>query len=379
MPNVLGNVVGGLAGAASTLTGAGAPLIGAGLAGGGTAAVFGGLMSGLMDGLAQTVVKGAQFLLSRLAKAMTETTRPQLSAQWFVEPFHRMQRMGVALIVAVLAVACIHAIVRQDARLVLRAGFVHLPLAVVLTVAATGIVGWAVAFVDDMCTNFTGGASALDGFADQLGHLMGENGFVALAAALVAVGGGLLLWVELLIRSSAVEVATLFLPLALATMTWPSASRSARRLAEILAALILSKFVVVAVLALGAGAVTHPAAGAADSAGSVLTGIAMLLLACGAPFALMRLAPLAEFAAIGHLEGMSRRVTTRPVMTAWNARALLGAGGPDIGSGVGPVEDPGSASAGPRAAPAMAPLRNEWHGQISGYANPYADRDEAAG
>ena len=393
MGNIFTNILGGIAGIAG---GGAGTLVGGALAGGATAGIFTDVAKGMVGGIADTVVSGAQWVLGHMAQVMDESTQPQLNAQWFIEPFRRMQGLGLGLMVAVLAVACAHAVVRQDPRLLLRAGFVHLPLAVVLTVAATGIVGWGVDLVNHMCQNFSGASSALGVFADDLHGLQGENGFIALAAALVVVGGGLLLWVELIVRSSAVEVATLFLPLALATMTWPAASRGAKRLAEILAALVLSKFVIVAVLSLGAGALAHPAAGGASAAGSVLTGVAMLLLACGAPFAVLRLVPLVEFAAVGQLEGMSHRVTTRPVMMAWNPRSLLASGSIDdgTGSGAGVVDDSASTGSAPvGAAPAMAARSPDWSGDIPGYTTPRArtprtlspsadagvGRDEAAG
>ncbi len=75
-----------------------------------------------------------------------------------------------------------------------------------------------------------------------------------LIALLIAVAA-FVLWMELLIRAAAVYVAVLFLPLALATLVWPAVAHWCRRLVETLAALILSKFVIVATLSLAAGAV----------------------------------------------------------------------------------------------------------------------------
>ena len=66
-----------------------------------------------------------------------------------------------------------------------------------------------------------------------------------LVSLLIAVAA-FVLWLELLIRAAAVYVAVLFLPLALATLVWPAVSHWCRRLVETLAALILSKFVIVA-------------------------------------------------------------------------------------------------------------------------------------
>ena len=68
-----------------------------------------------------------------------------------------------------------------------------------------------------------------------------------LVAGLV-IAGSLMLWIELVVRAAAVTIATAVLPLVLASTLWPPAVAWARRLAEVLFALIVSKAVIVLVL-----------------------------------------------------------------------------------------------------------------------------------
>jgi hypothetical protein len=120
------------------------------------------------------------------------------------------------------------------------------------------------------------------------------------------------LWLELLIRAAAVYVAVLFLPLALATLVWPAVSHWCRRLVETLAALILSKFVIVATLSLAAGAVSSGTSGTGDHGSgfsSVLAGGALLLMATFVPFAILRMIPAVEAGAVSHLDGLRQRGT----------------------------------------------------------------------
>jgi type IV secretion system protein TrbL len=126
--------------------------------------------------------------------------------------------------------------------------------------------------------------------------------------------GAVLVWMELLLRSAAVYVAVLFLPLALAGLAWPAISHWSRRLADTLAALVLSKLVIVSVLSLAVGALaggtgSTPSGASGPSTGfaSVLGGAALLLLAGLAPWSLFRLLPFLEAGAVGHLEGLSQR------------------------------------------------------------------------
>ena len=128
-----------------------------------------------------------------------------------------------------------------------------------------------------------------------------------LIALLVAVAA-FVLWIELLIRAAAVYVAVLFLPLALATLVWPAVSHWCRRLVETLAALILSKFVIVATLSLAAGAVSS------GTAGGGAHGVGLLSRARRAarswswppssPIAILRLIPAVEAGAVAHLDGL---------------------------------------------------------------------------
>ncbi len=129
----------------------------------------------------------------------------------------------------------------------------------------------------------------------------------------------LTLWLELVVRAAAVSVAVLFLPLALAALVWPSVAHWCRRLADTLVALVLSKFVVAAVLSLAAGAAAGGlgVSGSGNGGGfaSVVTGIALLLIAILAPFTLLRLVPAVEAGAVAHLESTRHRLEERSGLT----------------------------------------------------------------
>ena len=157
--------------------------------------------------------------------------------------------------------------------------------------------------------------------------------FVLLLIALLIAVAAFVLWLELLIRAAAVYVAVLFLPLALATLVWPAVSHWCRRLIETLAALILSKFVIVATLSLAAGAVSSGTAGTGAHGGgfsAVLAGGALLVMATFVPFAILRLIPAVEAGAVAHLDGLRARGTaavTRPARSAASHVAPRGTGG----------------------------------------------------
>ena len=307
---------------------------------------------GIVDVIAAPVASAAAWILKGVGGLIDATTRPQLDRGWFEARYSVMVALAVITLVGVLAVSAVHAVVRQDPGLVLRVMVVQLPMAVILTGAAAGIVQWSLSLVDLLCNAVTAdtGHDVQHLFVNMETYLLAPGiasggavpAFVVLAVSLLVVVGGLLLWMELLLRSLAVDAATLFLPLAMVTLAWPAASRIARRLAETIAALVLSKLVIVGVLSLAVGAL------ASGGFGALLTGMGLLLLAACAPYTLLRLIPMAEFGAVAHMEGLTRRATVRPVMTAWSARSLLPVAGGGPGPGyVGPEEGAPGGSAPP--------------------------------
>ncbi len=82
-------------------------------------------------------------------------------------------------------------------------------------------------------------------------------------------------------------------------MIWPATSRWARRLVELLVAIVLAKFVIVAILSLASAALANTTLTQSDgnTFERMLAGAALLVLAAWSPFALLRLIPMMEVAA----------------------------------------------------------------------------------
>ncbi len=272
----------------------------------------------VLSGLSQWVAGGAEWLLSQIGAVLVSTTTVDLGAAWFHAHYVEMTVLAGMVVLPLLLVSTMQAVYRQDARQLLRAFLVQLPLALLLGVVAIQIVVLCLSATDAMCTAVAGGSGSavtalLSGISNGLVEALGDPTmatFVLLLVGLLVAVAAFVLWLELLVRAAAVYVAVLFLPLALATLVWPSVSHWCRRLVETLAALILSKFVIVATLSLAAAAVASGTAGDGDhGAGfaSVLAGGALLVLATFVPFAILRLIPVAEAGAISHLEGARQR------------------------------------------------------------------------
>jgi hypothetical protein len=221
-----------------------------------------------------------------------------------------------------------------------------------LTDAASGMV---LADAPDSLSRF------LSGFG-QSGTIL-SGGLLAIILFLFFLVGALLVWIELVVRSSLIYLLIAAAPLTLAARVWPAARGAFRRLCEIGLALILSKFVIALALALGAAALAGggPSTGdtaqqaAVDFAG-LLTGATLMLLAAFTPFVLLKILPIAEAAVVA--QGISHspaRGANTVAQGAFYARNLSGHRAPPNGgsapgrpsppAGGGPPPTPGGAAA----------------------------------
>jgi hypothetical protein len=287
------------------------------------------LVSGLLNGITSWIEGGTAALLAAFGRALNATTRSPLGDGFGTE-FAVVWRIGVLLALPFLLLATIHAVVRQDLSLITRAVFVRLPFAVLFGVVAVDLVTQALNLTDSLSSALL--AAAGHPARVEIDQLIGAfgpgssggvmSGFTGVLLALLAAAVAFVLWVELIIRSAAVAVATLFIPIALAGLVWSATAHWARRVGETLAALICSKLVIAGVLALAALSFSG-----ASGVSGVVQGIALLLLAALAPFSLLKLIPIFESGAAAHLEGLSRRG-----IHAGASAATLVAGAPELGA-----------------------------------------------
>jgi hypothetical protein len=259
-------------------------------ASGSTAAKVAGLAA-----LAVWVIGGAKFAVDSVMKALSATTEPNVVSTWFSAAYWRIVGIAALLTLPFLFAAAIQSLLRSDLAMLLRAAFGYLPLAMLAIAIAGPVTMLLLSASDEMCSLVTAAAgSGAPSTLTKIG-LIGAGGvgapfFGFLVAALTA-AGALVLWLELVVREAAVYVIVMMLPLAFAAMVWPARRVWAVRGVELLIALILSKFAIVAVIVLGGNAIGH-----LDGISSGVAGIAMLLMAAFAPWAMLRLLPFAEVA-----------------------------------------------------------------------------------
>ncbi len=279
------------------------------------------------------MLDGTRGALEQVASSIGSATAPNLDGTWFSSTYWRVAALAAMLTIPFLCAAAVQAVARADLSLLARVAFGYLPLSLLAVSLAAPLTMLLLAATDQMsaavsASAATGGARFLDHAAEVAGTLASATGgspFFAVVVGLLAVMAALALAVELLIRAAAVYVVVLMLPLAFAAMVWPARRVWAARMVELLVSLILSKFVIVAVLSLASAAF----AGGTPGIGELLVAMSLILLSTFAPWALMRLLPFTELAAgAAGILGNERPFS--------DARAAIGrqtqTGGDDLGA-----------------------------------------------
>lgn len=283
--------------------------------------VVGAVGNGAMEALTAFVVNGAVWFLSQIAEAVTTSTTVDVTSDWFLQHYAAMTRFAAVFALLFLLLAAAGTAFHQDPGRIAR-GVLSVAVAGIGTAAAATVTQLLLLASDhlsalvagslagDLGQALTGATKGLSGLTLAPGSDPVVPAFAGLIAGLVAALAAVMIWVELLLRGVAIYATLLFFPIALAGLAWEPSRRWARRLAELLVALIFAKFVIVAILSLAAGAL---ASGGEGYAG-VLSGAALLLVAAFAPFLLLRVIGVFEVAvAAAALEGARQR-GTRPVM-----------------------------------------------------------------
>ena len=250
------------------------------------------------------VAQGAGWLVGRVGGLIDASTTPRLQSRWFAGQYAQMGLLATAVALPLLFLAVIQAALARNSALITRA-LAAVPVAFVLTGGAVALVAALLGVTDWACQAISGqsGSNSRAFFSDvakafnTITEDSGPTGaapalFVALLASIFAALAALAVWVELLIRSAGIYVCVLFFPVVLVARIWPKLERWATRLAEALTALILSKFVIVAVLSVAAAAVADSRA--SEGFNGVLAAGALLVFAAFAPLVLFRLVQFAD-------------------------------------------------------------------------------------
>jgi type IV secretion system protein TrbL len=295
------------------------------------ASIFGFGASSLADAFLRAVTKwvssGAADVVAGAGAALESTTTVPVNSG-FMTVFDELRLLGAPLAAMFAGLAVIRAVIRQDPSELGKLILVRLPVALIGSAIALELVVLGLQATDSLSQALIGSAgTATATFTKSLAaELVASgagptSGFEVFVLSVICGFVAFCLWVELVIRASAIAIAALFIPLALAGAAWPVTASWGRRLGEVLAALILSKLVMAGVFALAINEIGTP-----SGLTGLIQGAALLLLATFAPWALLHLVPAVETGTIAQLEGLGGRMTRASAMGAGDVADHVGGG-----------------------------------------------------
>ncbi|HVC07006.1 MAG TPA: hypothetical protein VND98_05415 [Solirubrobacterales bacterium] len=281
-----------------------------------------GVGNGIFNQITTWVAEGASWLIGQVVTAIEQTTTPQLTTKGFLLQYGKMAEIAALMGLAMLLLAVLEGLAQGNAGLLARVVLVNLPLAFIATSVAYAVVQLLLVATDGLCHAIAsashnnsehffkaaitglgeaggtagkevGGAGGTDPSGTVAGQASGTVAvplFVTFLAAIIGAFAAFLVWLELLMRDAAVYVVALFMPMALAASIWPRWMGALRRSGELLVVVIGSKFVIVSIISLAAGLVAE----SGSDVEHILAASALMLLACFAPFVLLKLVPFAE-------------------------------------------------------------------------------------
>lgn len=284
--------------------------------------ITGSIVSAILQAISQWWQATAAWCLQLVAGLITTSTTPPVGARWFGAETLVLLRVAAPVALLALVGAAWFAVARGDLGVIVRTVLLRLPVAVLLAAAGAGLVAVALRATDALCAAIASGSGdSLRALLVEMAAEVATGGAVPFAVAglvaFVCVLGALAVWLELVLRAAAITTLTAALPLVLAAALWPPGIAWARRVGEALGGLIVAKALVVLVLVVGLQALAS-----STGAAGLLTGAAMLLLAAFAPYAVLRLVPVAEAAALSHLEGLRQRASAAAVQVPRRAASL---------------------------------------------------------
>jgi hypothetical protein len=195
---------------------------------------------------------------------------------WFIDQYGLMTGIALWLLAPLALVAIIQSIAKGSMEMLLKATLVYPALAFLGTIIAVRVVELMIGVVDAFCEVFLNAVrddvddfveetiASTSGLAqeDAQGALVAFLGIFGIAATLMTI-------VMLIIRDASIFLATSFLPIGFAMLVWPATAKWLRRMVEFLIAMIFSKLVMVAAIALAVSAFSG-AVGAGTAGGEAL-------------------------------------------------------------------------------------------------------------
>jgi hypothetical protein len=389
-----------------------------GLVGGAAAQGFGLVLGGMSKWVLDAVV----WVVGGVFNFFLGATDPNVQADWFIRghgPYATTVGIAATLLVGFVLIGITQGVLTGDVAGMLRRISFELPVAVLGMVGLVTVTQALIRLTDELSrgllNQFGDDVHRFTAAVSSVSSLGGgtTSAFVVFVLALVSVLAGIVLVAELVVRSALIYIVVALAPLVFAAQLWPALRGAARKLLELLVALIVSKLVVAIALAVAAAAAVGAGAGgqvsslpppevlAHNPGGSITQAVGILLAATAAfgvaafsPLLIARLLPVTDAAMVASgIRGAPVRAGQQALSASYYAQMAGGsrvralASGQSSGQAAagGATASGGAAAAGPAAAAGAIAVKAATGAAgagtraATGAVNDVASRDRAGG
>jgi type IV secretion system protein TrbL len=250
---------------------------------------------------------------------------------------------GLCFVVFFL-LAIVQGIIHNDMGFVIKTVVREAPITMLYFLGGFTLLSILMQIVDQVSSSLLSGAAQRMGALTALFGLIaagtgGVGMFLLMIGLLVFILAGIVVYIQLLIRSALLALLAAVSPLFIAARVWPTTRGSFKRLAEVVMSLVLSKLVMALAFSLGTAAMTDStnAAGSLDignAINGVMVGMVLMVLAAFAPWMLMRIIPGVEGAMMAHQVGAQATSRASHGMQSAAKQLSGGSGGGTAASGL---------------------------------------------
>ncbi len=281
----------------------------------------------VLDTVAQKFTDGAKEMLNDLAGAIDTATQVDLGEAFFTQNYAVMLAVSAPIVLLLFLVDLAGAALRRRNPLRSLVGVFQAVFGAALAVTFAELALGATDALSSYVLHQGMGGSAHQ-LSDVIvaGLLTGSSSGLLLILSFFTMIAALFVWLILVLRKFAIYSVAVFAPIAFAGQAWAGTTRMAKRWAEALIALILSKFAISVLFAVAVSAI-----GTSKSVATVIGGLVMLIMALFSPWLCLKLVHFVEVHVAGEMLASMKSGAMAPANTAaagmtraQQAQSLLG-------------------------------------------------------
>ncbi|WP_420451985.1 hypothetical protein [Ilumatobacter sp.] len=299
----------------------------------------------VVEGITNWVMNGVLTLLMAVWNFLDTSSTPQLDSAWFSgdesAPFRVATWLGVLMLSVLLLLAVIRAVSAGSPGQVIQAVGRDLPVAVFAMASLIAVTAAAIRVADGFSDYVWArtrpqAAEALSNVAEVLMSTGTSLFFLGPLIGIALIIAMLFMWIVLLVRTSLIYLVVIYaVAFGLPSMLFPPLRDTAKKVLELLAALVLAKPIIVLAVSVGAnmlaalGDAGEPGAGVGDNAareiGVLIVGVIVFGLAAFMPFVLWKLMPLIAAAVVAQgIASAPMRAATQGMQMQYYGRQVTG-------------------------------------------------------